>query len=214
MLLSLAALVAFLPAATRLAPAGSTRPVGTAPPASRPGRLTLAGALRLAPVAGDRSVALPGGPTVDVAIPAVVVRRDAGLRLRDAPRPVSASAAVGFGGSRFLRLWDVRNPASPVQLGRFATAESRDPALASRGLWSVHNPEVRGDTLYASWYSDGVRVVDISNPSAPRELASWTGAGRPADAGPVDVWGVAVQGDLVLAGDRGYGLYVLRLARG
>jgi hypothetical protein len=168
----------------------------------------------LASVAGSRSVALPGGPAVDVSIPAVVVRRDAGQRLRTAPQPVTASAAVGFGGAGFLRLWDVRDPARPAPLGRFATPESRDPALANRGLWSVHNPEVRGDVLYASWYSDGVRVVDISKPSAPRELASWTGAGRPAGAGPVDVWGVAVRGDLVLASDRGFGLYVLRLARG
>jgi hypothetical protein len=35
-------------------------------------------------------------------------------------------------------------------------------------MWSVHNPEVRGNTLFASWYSDGVRIIDISKPSAPR----------------------------------------------
>lgn len=167
----------------------------------------------LAPVGGDRTVALPGAGSVAVTIPAVVVRRDAGLRLRDAVQPVSATAAtefVGFGG---LRLWDVRAPAHPVELADFATPEVRDQAAAARGLWSVHNPEVRGDTLYASWYSDGVRVIDISTPSAPREVAAWTGSGRPADAPAVDVWGVAVRGDLVLASDRGYGLYVLRLTR-
>ncbi len=167
----------------------------------------------LAPVGGERSVALPGGATVDVSIPAIVVRRDVGLRLRDATPPVSASAGMSFGGFGGLRLWDVRDPRHPVQVARFATSEAGDESMAGRGQWSVHNPEVRGSTVYASWYSDGLRVIDISRPAAPREVAAWTGAGRPADAGPVDVWGVAVRGDLVLASDRGYGLYVLRLSR-
>jgi hypothetical protein len=167
----------------------------------------------LAPVAGDHTVTLPGAGDVEVTIPTVVVSRDVGLRLRDAADPVPATAATEFSGFGDLRLWDVRDPAHPVQVARFATAEARDQAVSAQGLWSVHNPEVRGDTLYASWYSDGVRVIDISRPSAPREVAAWTGAGRPADAPAVDVWGVAVRGDLVLASDRGYGLYVLRLTR-
>src|SRR5262249_34052809 len=147
----------------------------------------------LAPVAGSRSVALPGGPVVEVAIPAFVVRRDAGLQLREFAPPVSASVDQAFGGFGDLRLWAVRDPRHPVQGSRFATPEVYDRSMAGKGLWTVHNPEVRGDTLYASWYSDGVRVIDISKPSAPREVAAWTGAGRPADAGPVDVWGVAVR---------------------
>jgi hypothetical protein len=167
----------------------------------------------LAPVSGDRSVALPDGPAVAVAIPAVIVRRDIGLLLRDAAQPVFVTAASSFAGFGDLRIWDVRDPRRPVQVSRFDTPETRNPALAARGSWSVHNPEVRGDTLFASWYGDGVRVVDISRPAAPREVASWTGAGRPADAGAVNVWGVAVRGDLVLASDLGYGLYVLRLTR-
>ena len=169
----------------------------------------------LAPVGGDQTVALPGAGSVGVTIPAVVVRRSVGLRLRDAASagPMPVTAAVGFGGFGGLRLWDVRDPAHPVQVARFATPEAGDPAVSAHGLWSVHNPEVRGATLYASWYSDGVRVIDISRPAAPLEVAAWTGAGRPAGAPAVDVWGVAVRGDLVLASDRGYGLYVLRLTR-
>ena len=77
----------------------------------------------------------------------------------------------------------------------------------------MHNPEVRGSTLVASWYSDGVRVVDISRPSQPREIAAWTGAGAPADAPPVSIWGVSIRGNVVLASDRNFGLYVLQLSR-
>jgi len=167
----------------------------------------------LAPVSGDRSVAVPGGPAVDVTIPAVMVRRDVGLRLRDAAQPVMATAGTGFGGYGDLRVWNVGDPAHPAQVGRYATPEARDPSAASGGLWSAHNPVVQGDTLYASWYNDGVRVVDLSKPQAPRELAAWRGEDRPAGAPAVDIWGVAVRGDLVLASDRAYGLYVLRLTR-
>ncbi|HXM56533.1 MAG TPA: PA domain-containing protein [Candidatus Dormibacteraeota bacterium] len=165
----------------------------------------------LAPVGGDRSVPLPGGPTVALTIPAMLVRREVGLRLAEASPPATATAGTQFGGYGDLRLWDVRDPAHPSPVARFTTPEAHDPTAAAGGLWSVHNPEVRGTTLYASWYSDGIRVVDIAKPSAPRELASWTGAGRPADAPAVDVWGVAVSGDLVVASDRAYGLYILRL---
>lgn len=167
----------------------------------------------LAPVSGDRSVPIPGVGTVDVAIPAVMVRRDVGLKLRDGPQPVSLTAEARFEGYGDLRLWDVHDPRHPVALARYATPEARDATAAAGGNWSVHNPVVVGSTLYASWYSDGVRVLDISRPSAPREIASWTGEGRPAAAGPMNVWGVAVEGDLVLASDLGFGLYVLRLER-
>jgi hypothetical protein len=165
----------------------------------------------LSAMSGNRQVELPDHGTVSVTVPAVLVPRDAGLRLRDAGGTVMASSS--FAGWGDLRLWDVRNPARPRPLGRFATSEVHDPALVGHGLWSVHNPVVRGTTLFASWYSDGVRVVDISEPSAPRQVAAWLGQGKPAGAPPVDVWGIAVSGSLVYASDRGFGLYVLRLVR-
>jgi len=166
----------------------------------------------LGPMSGSRQVTLTeGGGSVTVAIPAVLVPRDAGLRLRDLGGPVTAASTfTGWGG---LRLWDVSDPRQPRFVARFATPEAQDPAAAGRGLWSVHNPVIRGTTLYASWYSAGVRVLDISRPAAPSEIAAWTGEGRPAGAPAVDVWGVAVTGGLVFASDRGFGLYVLRLRR-
>jgi len=165
----------------------------------------------LGPVSGNRQVTLADGSSVTVAIPAVLVGRDVGLRLRDLGGTVTAASTfTGWGG---LRLWDVSDPRQPRFLARFATPQARDPGAAGRGLWSVHNPVIRGTTLYASWYGDGVRVLDISRPAAPSEIAAWTGEGRPAGAPAVDVWGVAVAGGLVFASDRGFGLYVLRLRR-
>jgi hypothetical protein len=147
-------------------------------------------------------------------IPALFVRRSAGLALRDAPggQPVSVEVRATFKGWGYLRLWDVADPRQPRRLGSFATANATDEAVANRGSWSVHNPELRGNLLVASWYSDGVRAIDISRPEAPRELAAWTGQDRPTGAPPPKIWGVALRGDLVFASDQNYGLYVLRLA--
>ena len=75
----------------------------------------------------------------------------------------------------------------------------------------MHDPEVRGNTIYASWYNDGVRVIDISQPAAPREIGFWTGAGAPSDAPPVNIWSVVPHGDLLIASDRNFGLYILKL---
>ena len=75
------------------------------------------------------------------------------------------------------------------------------------------------DLAVASWWSDGVRVIDISDPSAPRELTSYV---PPAEPNPqrvifpdrTMVWGVAVAGDLILLSDVNSGLHVVRLERG
>lgn len=112
----------------------------------------------------------------------------------------------------FLRIWDVKNPAAPVEIGRFGTANS----LSTRGdgFYSIHNPVVRGSTAYLSWYTDGVRVVDISQPGAPREIASFVPPGVEDPFGffpPVPiVWGVVLEGDLILLSDINAGLYVLK----
>lgn len=113
----------------------------------------------------------------------------------------------GSGGTwGFLRLWDVKNPAAPTELGRFGTANALAPNLDC--CFSIHNPFVRGSTAYLSWYSDGIRVVDISRPSAPREIASFI----PDYVFPF-VWGVYVDRDLIFASDFETGLYILKHTR-
>ena len=162
---------------------------------------------------GGENPVLQGSPDVigtTVTIPSISVVRSTGLALVNGTPPVTVRAAAVFNGWGYLRFFDISNPASPVQLATYATPNTNNEAVATTGTWSVHNPEVRGNTLYASWYSDGVRVLDISKPSAPREIASWTGAGAPAGAPPVNVWSVVPHGDLLLVGDRDFGLYVLK----
>lgn len=111
----------------------------------------------------------------------------------------------------YVRLWDIRNPGHPVQIGSFSTPNSR--SNRQDGDFTVHYPVVRGNTLFLSWYSDGVRVVDISQPSEPREVGAYVPPGIPDPYGinkpAPDVWGVALDGDLILLSDTNAGLYVL-----
>jgi hypothetical protein len=78
-------------------------------------------------------------------------------------------------------------------------------------------------TLYASWYSDGIRVLDVSDPTNPTEIAYFV---PPAGHNPVkppqrgvlsqmpQVWGVYydAERDVVLASDMNTGLWILRVA--
>jgi hypothetical protein len=169
-----------------------------------------AGGEGLVLMGGNNPVTLPDGTVVQIDISAVFVQRSTGLLLRDGTPPVTVTSGFEFNGWGFMRVLDMKDPRNPQQIGTFATANTTNEAVALDGTWSIHNPEVRGNTVYASWYSDGVRVIDISNPRAPREIGFWRGAGAPADAPAVNIWSVVPHGDLLVASDRNFGLYILR----
>jgi hypothetical protein len=161
----------------------------------------------------------PGIVGTAIDIPAVFVQRSTGLLMRDGQQPVTARAAAVFNGWGYLRFFDISDPANPVQLSTFATPNTNNEDVALDGIWSVHNPEIlrrdandddESEILYASWYSDGIRVLDIDRPSRPREIASWTGQGAPAGAPPVNIWSVVPHRGVLLASDRDFGLYVLK----
>ncbi|MHC4925145.1 MAG: choice-of-anchor B family protein, partial [Planctomycetota bacterium] len=60
-----------------------------------------------------------------------------------------------------VRLWDVSNPAAPVQTFAFRP----NPAGAP------HNVHIEGDIAYVSHYTAGVRIADLSDPYAVTEIA-------------------------------------------
>ena len=118
----------------------------------------------------------------------------------------------------YLRLFDITDPANPVEVGRFGTENTFTDPLngppTPDGIYSVHNPLVEGDLVFASWYSDGVRAIDISDPANPVEVGFFIpppvaalsfGTGDQAD-----VWGVVKQGDLLFLSDQDYGLWIVR----
>ncbi len=119
----------------------------------------------------------------------------------------------------FARIWSLADPAHPTRLSDFATPHSL--TNKTDGFYAVHNPEVRGNTLYLSWYSDGLRIVDITNPAAPRETGFFrprptldpTGFFEPnfgAGGHPIAFdWGVHVVGNRIYLSDINFGLYIV-----
>jgi hypothetical protein len=122
----------------------------------------------------------------------------------------------GFG---YLRVYDYGDFDAPVQIGEFRTPNSLGTDDRAAGDYTIHNPFLVGETLYVSWYSDGVRVLDVSDPTNPTEVAHFV---PPAAKNPVkpsqrgvltntaQVWGVVVDGGLVYASDMNSGLWILR----
>ncbi len=124
-------------------------------------------------------------------------------------------------GSGYLRVYDYSNLAAPVQIGEFRTPNSIGTNTQAAGDYSLHNALVVGTDIYMSWYSDGVRVVDASNPRVIHEVAyfvppSANNPVKPSQRGVLSnapqVWGVAYDAitGLIYASDMNSGLWILR----
>lgn len=111
-----------------------------------------------------------------------------------------------------VRIWDITDSTQPTEIATFRTPNSA--TNRTDGLFTVHNPEVHGDLLFLSWYTDGLRVVDISNPEAPEEVASFVPPFIEDSDGeimPPYVWGVHVEDNLIFLSDMVGGLFILEM---
>ncbi len=121
-----------------------------------------------------------------------------------------------------VRVWDYSDPANPKLASTFNTVCSANPMDAScdeRGTYSVHNVivESQGNKTFAylSWYSDGVLILDVTDPYHPVEIARFhrEGADFEAENGGIqDVWGVYKETNApwIYGSDRNGGLYVFK----
>lgn len=122
----------------------------------------------------------------------------------------------------YSRFYDISDPSDPQPLGTFELPTTRQFPPPDAGDYTVHDPKVRGNTVYYSWYAEGIVAVDVSGIAQgrdPRFVAQWRPelpnpdpSGGLPDTG--QVWGVALHRNLVLASDQNTGLYVLQLRRG
>ncbi len=184
---------------------------------------------RQAQVAGARALIVSAQPTgapeplmrEDVLeLPMLGIPPDQFARLRALAGAGSAMVTLPtarpFGG---IHVWDIRDPANPVLRGTFHTENARRFPPRAPGTYTAHNPLVIGNYALVSWFSDGVRLLDLSDPTNPREVDAFV---PPAVPDPQNlpifppnaamVWGVALAGDVVLISDVHGGLYVLRLS--
>ncbi len=120
-------------------------------------------------------------------------------------------------------IYDVSGDGPPQLLASFATENAipgEDGELGLDGIYSVHNTVVVGSLQYVSWYSDGLRIVDLSDPSNPVEVGSfvpppaedehnWWMAPNGNRKIPV-VWGVHPEGNLVYVSDVNSGLWIVQ----
>jgi len=101
----------------------------------------------------------------------------------------------------FVKFYDITNKAAPVGLGQYTTNPASIP----------HNVYIVGNLCHVSWYTEGYVLLDISNPSAPVEVASydtWPGA----SGGFNGAWGVypfQPSGNVYIL-DMSTGLYIVR----
>jgi hypothetical protein len=117
-----------------------------------------------------------------------------------------------------LRIWDYSDESNPVLKSTFNTVCSADPSDAScdpAGTYSVHNVvvETTGNKTkaYVSWYSDGMLVLDASDPANPVEIARFLD-GSTNGGEPNDFWGVykETHSPWIYGSDRNGGLYVFK----
>jgi choice-of-anchor B domain-containing protein len=104
-----------------------------------------------------------------------------------------------------MRVWDLGDAgggSGPVhQVGRFIASE---PAI-------IHNVHASGDLVFAAYYTAGLRILDVSTPRLPVEVAfldTFPGGGQVFDG----AWGVHPFNELGIAyiSDMATGLWVVR----
>lgn len=118
----------------------------------------------------------------------------------------------------FVRIWDYADPESPVLASTFNTINSlnENGPPDNRGIYSVHNVMTEGSRVFISGYSNGVLVLDITDPHNPVEIARYNPTGaefEESNGGIQQVFGIfKPRGrNVVYASDRNGGLYVLEL---
>ena len=101
----------------------------------------------------------------------------------------------------FVKFWDITNKAAPFGLSQYTTNPVSCP----------HNCYILGNLCHVSWYTEGYILLDITNPSAPVEVASYDT--YPGTSGGFSgAWGVypfQPSGNIYIL-DRQTGLYVVR----
>jgi len=100
-----------------------------------------------------------------------------------------------------IKFFDITNKSNPQPLGQFTPNSSSIP----------HNAFIVGNKVHCSWYTEGYRCIDFSNPMNPVEVASydtWPGS----SGGYNGCWGCYpfFPSGNILASDRATGLYIVR----
>ena len=129
------------------------------------------------------------------------------------------SVSPGWGAQTIYDATDLANVIRVATIDP-AGVDGNAGEMDRSGFFSAHEVEVVDGIEYVSWYSNGVRVVDLTDPSQPVELGSFV---PPPASDPQGhwvapdgsrsfplVWGVEVVDGLVYLSDVHSGLWIVR----
>lgn len=97
-----------------------------------------------------------------------------------------------------LKIWDTQTPG---QLNLVAEYSTRPGSI-------IHNVYVRGRYAYMSYYCDGFRIVDLLDPTKPKEVAAYTLAAPGTCGGYDSVWGIYPFSKYIYVSDMKRGLHI------
>jgi len=116
------------------------------------------------------------------------------------PIPADSGMEKGWG---YVRIYNIEDKSKPKLIGQYQSENARTNFDNVYPGFSVHHPKLDGNRLYLSHYFDGVRVVDITDPSQPKEIGHY-------QAHNANVWGVNLSNNYIYASDMCQGLVVLQ----
>ena len=97
-----------------------------------------------------------------------------------------------FGDGSYLKIADISNPASPVEVGKVLLPDEVKGVALTEGYAYVASDE------------SGLRIIDVSNPAAPFEAGDFDTSGHAFD--------VFVSGNYAYVADYGSGLCIIDLS--
>ena len=128
----------------------------------------------------------------------------------------SGMTETGWG---YGHIFDISDKANPVELATLKMPSTHQFPPPGPGDFTIHDPKVKGNTLFTSWYTEGVVIWDISKPARPAVVGQFI---PPEKAGDplgvffpgeefVEIWGVDPHRDYVLASDMNTGLWIFKV---
>ena len=133
------------------------------------------------------------------------------------PTP-NPTVETGWG---YGHIYDIRDKSNPVELATLKLPSTTQFPPPGPGDFTIHDPKVEGNTLYLSWYTEGVVVMDISKPWRPKMIAQFIPPEKAEDPLGVffpgeeftEIWGVFPYRGYVLASDMNNGLWIFDLRK-
>lgn len=86
----------------------------------------------------------------------------------------------------FLWIMDASDPANLRPISTFHVSEMDSPYARAGGRFGAHQFQEKqiGSLVFATWFSGGLRVIDLAKPETPREIAFYVPEPQPGCAAP------------------------------